>query len=134
MNFRISYKTRPTCFPVKILTVQVHPVQRKCFSNSTSNQPMHIIYTRKVARLSIRLSTDHSFVILADICTSFPCLNNGTCAVNETTGHPNCTYPPGYSGPHCESKKKIKDFLSPKAKEIYSFAIVKPMHEFFCSI
>jgi hypothetical protein len=38
---------------------------------------------------------------------SNPCLNNGTCARNDTTGARNCTCTDGWQGARCESKQHL---------------------------
>ena len=50
------------------------------------------------------LQTDYNFVISVDICSSSPCLNGGSCAVNRHTGHFDCKCLPGASDPYCKSK------------------------------
>ena len=45
------------------------------------------------------------YLISADICSSSPCQNNGSCVVNGSSGYL-CKCQPGYSGPYCESKRK----------------------------
>ena len=65
---------------------------------------MHDPMQEKLA--SSYISTNFSFVISVDICSSSPCLNNGSCVINGPTGYL-CTCRPGYSGTHCESKKYI---------------------------
>ena len=48
--------------------------------------------------------TNYNFVVSDDTCSSSSCLNNGSCAVNGSTGYFNCTCLRGYLGPRCESK------------------------------
>ena len=38
------------------------------------------------------------FIVLVNICSFSPCLNNGSCAGNKSTGYL-CTCRPGYTGP-----------------------------------
>ena len=41
-------------------------------------------------------------IVVADLCESRPCVNNGSCSLEILAGQYSCNCAPGFSGKNCE--------------------------------